>query len=778
VTAGQGEGVEGRPRARPSFYFRHGHDAGPISRSGLRALLALWAVLLVVALPFASWVGGSTDVTLVSRAGEVYAEIRGTRLDLPDASSYSPEALALPARDNLHVLSPERSLYWQACGWPALGITCALADLAQLIRPRSEWAEYRDNGDGTLSLSMRGGRAPGLVYLGGPGAVGPALMVRPERGSLSWRRVAGGEPVEQLVSASYRASGVTSARDLLAESLLVAWAASLLGIVAWGAGRLARLPSGRDAGTGRAVEPRVSTGPGGPRFLSARHAVPLALFAAGTLVGSAAGLAVLQGIPHVQDEVAYIFQGKIFALGRSWVPEPQAAEFYANGFIQFFEGRWFSKYPPGYPLLLAPALWAGVPWLVNALSAGVALAAVYLAGAAMFGRHVAVWAALMGLVSPWVVFMSGSYMSHATTMMWAALFLLGLVQARLAAERRTLGKAARWGLFAGLAIGMAFITREWTALGIGLGAAVWAVADLVLTRDGRSPRFAAYLCIVVGFVPPVLFLLYQNHELTGDWLRLAQDLVGSYDRPGFGPGHGDEIGHTPAQGLYNTLVYLRTLATVFNGWPAPFALAPLALGLVAWVGERGVRRSSWDAMLWLSGGGLVLAYFAWWSSTTIYGPRYWYEAMPVFLLVAGRGLDLLGRVAARTAGAAWRGRTRWLLPGALFAAFTLYTLTQAIPWQAGTYRGYNDITPAALARAEAGGLTDALVFVELDPARRNRDYGKVFFANSPLLDGPVVYVRDLGPEANAYLASLHPGREPYWLPLDGPPVPGVGPPGP
>ncbi|HET9495691.1 MAG TPA: hypothetical protein VFR15_15780, partial [Chloroflexia bacterium] len=195
-----------------------------------------------------------------------------------------------------------------------------------------------------------------------------------------------------------------------------------------------------------------------------------------------------------------------------------------------------------------------------------------------------------------------------------------------------------------------------------------------------------------------------------------------------------------------------------------------------WVGERGVRRIGWDALLWLSGGGLVLAYFAWWSSTTIYGPRYWYEAMPFFLLVAGRGLDLLGRVSARVAGAAWRGRARWAVPGAIFAVFTLYTLTQNIPWQASTYRYYNDITPDALSRAEGAGLTGALVFVELHPSRRNRDYGKAFFANSPLLDGPAVYVRDLGRDANAYLASLHPDRTAYWLPLEGPPVPGVGPP--
>jgi 4-amino-4-deoxy-L-arabinose transferase-like glycosyltransferase len=741
----------------------------------LRALLITWVIVLVAAVPLAWLAGGETRLTVVSRNGEVYAAVQGVRLDLPDASTYPAGALALPGRERLRVLTGDVSLYRQECGWPALGVTCAPGDLAQAVRPRSEWTGYLDNGDGSVSLSMQGGRSPGLVPLGGPLAAGPALVVRPERASVSWWRVENSEPVEQLDSASYRASGVTSARDLMSELLLVAWAASLLGLVAWGAARLARA-IGKRTMPDEEEQPLQESEGRRPRFVLSRHAVPLGLFVAGTLVGAAACLVILQGIPHVQDEVAYIFQARIFALGRSWVPQPQAPEFFANAFVQFFDGRWFSKYPPGYPLLLAPALWAGVPWLVNALSAGIALAAVYMAGVAMYGQHVARWAALVGLLSPWVIFMSGSYMSHATTMMWAALFLLGLVQARRAAERQMLGRAARWGLFGGFAIGMAFITREWTALGIGLGGALWALIDLVLARNGRSPRIAAYLCFPLGFVPPLLFLLYQNHELTGDWLRLAQDLVGSYDRPGFGPGHGDATGHTPAQGLYNGVVYLRTLATMFDGWPAPFALAPILLGAFAWVGERGLRRLGWDALLWLSGGGLVLAYFAWWSSTTIYGPRYWYVAMPFLLLMAGRGLDLLGRVAARVTGPAWRGRAGWLVPGALFALFSLYTLTQGIPWQANVHRGYNDITPDALVRAESAGLSNALVFVALEPSRPNRDYGKVFFANDPLLRGPVVYARDLGGEANARLAMLYPDRRAYWLPLDGPPVPGVGPP--
>jgi hypothetical protein len=36
-------------------------------------------------------------------------------------------------------------------------------------------------------------------------------------------------------------------------------------------------------------------------------------------------------------------------------------------------------------------------------------------------------------------------------------------------------------------------------------------------------------------------------------------------------------------------------------------------------------------------------------------------------------------------------------------------------------------------------------------------------------------VRDLGAEANRYLTTKFPDRTPYWLPLDGPPQPGIGP---
>ena len=734
-----------------------------------RKLLIVWLVILVAAPVVVLLLSGETKVEISAREGQVWAEIHGTRLEVPadKASLAGAGQLSLPPFSRLSVEPPSSSLYWQPGEGGLSDFVGAAGEWLQQLRPPAEWTLGSSDESGEYWL--KGGRALAVLPLDDGKGNGLALLVRPERATFAWWTLEDGKPGQQIASTSYRPSGLVSLGDLVAEVALVAWVAALLGVLAWVVG--SALVWLRKRSTQKAAD--LEAMPQG----SSRHVrvwyPALALFLAGTVLSSVVCLVVLDGIPHVQDDVAYLFQAKIFALGRSWVPAPPAPEFFQNGFIQMFDGRWFSKYPPGYPLLLVAGLWAGVPWLVNALSCGVALALIYMTGLRMFGRHVAAWAGLLGLISPWVLFMSGSYMSHPTTMMWVALFLYALVGLRLSGGE--VRRAARGGLLGGFAIGMAFITREWTALGIGVGAALWAVGDILFSAQ-KLRKAAGYSFVVVGFVPPLLFLLYQNHELTGDWFRLAQDLVGSYDTPGFGPGHGSPEGHTPALGLYNALVYLRTLAMVFDGWPAPFALAPVMLGLFAWAWNGDRRRTlAWDLLLWLPLAGLLGAYFLWWSSTTIYGPRYWYEGMPFLLLMAGRGLDLLGKVASRALGGAWEVRARWLVPGTLFALFSIYTLAQSLPVQARSYVDYNDISAQPLREVADARLRNALVFVALDPARTNRDYGKVFFANDPLLRGNVVYARDRGADANRYLASLVPGRMAYWLPLEGPPQPGFGP---
>ena len=95
-----------------------------------------------------------------------------------------------------------------------------------------------------------------------------------------------------------------------------------------------------------------------------RIEVGLALLGAGALVLLAFVVTLrLQlhyygALPHVPDEVAYLFQAKLLAAGHIMVPKPPvtwAFNFYELPFMYERDGLWASFYPFGHPLVLAVA---------------------------------------------------------------------------------------------------------------------------------------------------------------------------------------------------------------------------------------------------------------------------------------------------------------------------------------------------------------------------------------------------------------------------------------
>ena len=91
---------------------------------------------------------------------------------------------------------------------------------------------------------------------------------------------------------------------------------------------------------------------------------------------------VLERAPHVQDSVTYLFQAQTLARGRLTAPAPPLAEaeatpHFAQEFLLVRHGRWFGKYTPGYPMLLALGVLVRAPWLVNPLLAALAVAVMF-----------------------------------------------------------------------------------------------------------------------------------------------------------------------------------------------------------------------------------------------------------------------------------------------------------------------------------------------------------------------------------------------------------------
>ncbi len=645
-----------------------------------------------------------------------------------------------------------------------------------------------------ITAELIGGRVPsGLLFDLDAAGDGYALVVQPDHRTVGWWRVANGVPTTALEDTIYRPSFGAGVADIVQEIAIACTAALLLALLTLALATIVQLITRRPSPTPNPQPPTPNSSSPTPNPTPIRPwLVPLAFGLLGVAVTAVVALGPLDSIPHVQDDVAYLWQAKIFALGHAWVPAPPDAEAFGQGFILITDGRWFVKYPPGWPLLLVPGVWAGVPWLINPLCAGLSLALIYATGRRLYGAGAGFWAAALGLLSPFFLFMSGSFMSHPSTMCAVALALYCFVRLMTTAPGPA-GDLSRIRRFLALATGFslswAFITREATALGVALPFLVWGLIDggwavwRWLRRPGDRPqaagRIGLYLLVALGTVPPLLVLGWVNQEVLGSPFELAQTLVGSYDRLGFGPGYGPEAaGHTPALGLYNALSYGRLLGLVLFGWPPMLTFAPLLLGLVAAV-ARPWREARWT--LFLLGGflGLVAIYFAWWSATGIFGPRYWYEALPFVLLLSGRGVQWLGQAAAAVLGGV--GRVLHpvgagpVIPALLIGLLMIFNLAQVLPGQWRAYTGYNDVSADSLRRVAAAHLNRALVFVALQPAYPRRDYGKVFFANDPLLQGPVVYARDLGPDHNRFLLNAFPGRTAYYLPLEGPPQPGVGP---
>ena len=271
------------------------------------------------------------------------------------------------------------------------------------------------------------------------------------------------------------------------------------------------------------------------------------------------------------------FPGALFALGRLFAPSSALPSFFDFKHV-ISDGRWYSQYPFGHPLMLALGVLAGLPWLVNPLQAAAAVLALYGLGREVYTERIARIATLLFCLSPFVWFMSGSFMNHTTSLCWGTLFLL--FSSRLA--RRGIGNA----LLCGLALGMVVATRPATALGIALPVAAWLFLSL-----RREPRLLGRAAAATGVVAAFgLLLLVQNWLTTGAPLRFGYTVL-------HGPGHGFVFGpaalgitHTPYKGLVHVTSNLAGLNRYLFEWPVPALILPLALVVTG-------TRKAWDWLL-------------------------------------------------------------------------------------------------------------------------------------------------------------------------------------
>lgn len=205
-----------------------------------------------------------------------------------------------------------------------------------------------------------------------------------------------------------------------------------------------------------------------------KHALIAALLALFAFTMSAViSRTVFDRMPHLEDEMAYLFQARTYAGGHLTVATPQPQRAYWQPFLIDQGGQRFGKYTPGWSLQLAVGVLLGQLWIMNAFYAALTVALVYRLGREIFNPDVGVIAAALTAFSPMALLLSGTLMAHTSALCAATLFLYAYW--RVEQGRHTL----RWGALAGVGLGLLVATRPLTGLAIALPVILWSGLRLI-----------------------------------------------------------------------------------------------------------------------------------------------------------------------------------------------------------------------------------------------------------------------------------------------------------
>ena len=454
----------------------------------------------------------------------------------------------------------------------------------------------------------------------------------------------------------------------------------------------------------------------------------LACFAAAECV--AINTFVLRGVAHTVDEVMYLFQAKVLAAGRLWAsPSVLPPELFASPVFVQTADKWYSSFFPGQSIALAAGVLAGSPQLVNPLLTGCLVYLTVWGGKRLFSLRTGLLAGSLMLFSPFLLFQGASYFSHTGTALCLTLSFLWFVDEEKAGSWKALG--------AGLLLGAALLFRPLSAFLAGLFfllfVAVQCGRKCMEAREGLEKL----VLIGAGLLPGALLFFAHNGILTGNPLLTPHQIALPGEEIAFG-----------VHSLTNTAINLVGLSIDLLGVPL-LSLVPFVFFVT--------RKEKWSMVILLFGVLYVAGYAVYPYHGLSYGPRFYFELLPLLMVGSSRGL-LAGVEAMERMGR--EGRAVFVM---LLSAAVVVSLFGVFPGRAAVFteRGkYYDIRPAV-----DEIVPPALVFIANPDRMRIYPYMAGFQLNSADFGGPVVFVRDPGSGNLPPKDSYH-GRNLYRLDVD------------
>lgn len=439
---------------------------------------------------------------------------------------------------------------------------------------------------------------------------------------------------------------------------------------------------------------------------------------------------ILDSMPHSQDEVAYLFQSKIFANARVFsesLPVP-IRQLFDNEFI-INNGKWFGKYPPGTSIVLAIGhLLFKASYLVNPIIGAVSAFLVFFIAARLFSKENGLLSSLLFIFSPITLFISSSYFSHSLTLLTSLLFLYFLLTRR--------------NVLSGAALGWVFITRPYN------GAILLISLVFIIIFKAIKLHIKTLIFIGIGFLPFMLFSLIYNKITTGNPFIFAFQEYSSFDKIGFGP-RGVETGleFTFPMALNNFYYNILSLQDMLTGWPflISFSLIPFAFFS---------KNKKTVIMLFIFIIIQMSAYFIYFARGTFYGPRYHYEIIPYILILSAEGALVLIH----------KTRQRGLIL-LLIVALTFFAILRTALFLP-KLKEFNGMKPIHI---KPNTTIKKPTLILVNEGIGWTEYGKYFINQSPFLDDEIIFakynntIHKKNQTYNELLIKHFPKRFPYVL---------------
>ena len=481
---------------------------------------------------------------------------------------------------------------------------------------------------------------------------------------------------------------------------------------------------------------------------------------AGLVIPLAVRYFLLREAPLTDDEAAYRFGAQLLAKGRLWVPSPDMKIFFDQNFM-INDGRLYPVYFLGWPALMVPGVWLGMPGVVNPLLSALTVLPLFGALAHFVGRSWARAGVLLFLTSPFIQVAAATQLSHTSCLM-ALTWCLWLYVRATRDGARQIDHAA----FA-FAFAVAFCIRPQSAVPIGLP--MLASWGLTVLRMNAAGRWRAALAFAIPSATLAFMFLGTLWAQNGSPWRVGYARYGQYMLenklrfttfspsdltaiPGF---DFSEVG--PA--LARTTTGLLRLNVDLFGWPSSLAMLLLALPVFG-------RRTR---LFW----GMLSAYVALqffqrdWGIDS-FGPVHAFEMSLPIIALSIAGFENLSRYLTRdeTGGVRPSFQGRAFAP-ALLAALIITAWLGFVPIRLqGVGQIARHLNTALDAPARAG-IDRALIFSSLPfaPPCGTSPSHFVFFrpVNDPDLTNDILWVNHISLDQDRRLIEGLDGNRPGYL---------------